>query len=145
MKIIKRPAKDEDKDFLYSLNRAVYRTLVERINGKWDEKFQKEYFEQKWNKAGYQIIEKDNTKIGTIWIEYEPDLHTLKEIQILPDFQNKGIGTELLKSEISLAKKANVTIRLRLLKGNPAQSLYSRLGFKVYEKAGDYLLMELDV
>jgi ribosomal protein S18 acetylase RimI-like enzyme len=141
----KRPANIEDKDFLCSLNKAVYRSLVEKINGLWDDEFQREYFNQKWEKSGYQIIEKDKVKIGTIWVEYEPDQHTLKEIQILPEFQNHGIGTDLLKSEIMLARKANVPLRLRLLNSNPAQSLYKRLGFKTYKEDGNYLYMELNV
>ncbi len=145
MKMIKRPANDEDKDFLFLLNETVYRSLVEKINGVWDDKFQREYFDQKWEKADYQIIEKNKIKIGAIWVEYEPDQHTLKEIQILPKFQNNGIGTDLIKSEIMLAKMDKVPIRLRLLKSNPAQSLYKRLGFKTYEEAGKYLYMELDV
>ena len=145
MKMIKSPANNEDKDFLYSLNEAVYRSLVEKIVGSWDHKFQREYFDQKWEKSGYQVIEQDKVKVGTIWIEYESDQHTLKEIQILPEFQNQGIGTDLLKSEIIAAKKANVPIRLRLLNTNPAQSLYQKLGFKTYEKTGNYLYMELKV
>jgi ribosomal protein S18 acetylase RimI-like enzyme len=143
--MIKRPAKFEDKDFLYFLNEAVYRSLVEKNIGKWDDKFQRDYFDQKWEKAGYQIIEKDKIKIGAIWIEYGHDQHTLKEIQILPEFQNQGIGTDLIKTEIMLARKANVPIRLRLLNENPARYLYKRLGFKTYEKAGNYLCMELNV
>ena len=94
MKMIKRQANEEDKDFLFPLNETVYRSLVEKIIGSWDAKFQREYFDQKWEKAEYQIIEKDKIKVGTIWIEYKPDQHILKEIQILPKFQNQGIGTD---------------------------------------------------
>ena len=127
------------------MNGTVYRSLVEKINDVWDDNFQREYFNQKWKKAVYQIIEKDHISIGTIWMEYGPDQHTLKEIQILPEFQNRGIGTDLIKSEIMLARKANMPIRLRLLKDNPSYSLYKRLGFKTYKEDGNYLYMELNV
>ena len=94
MKITKRPATEEDKDFLYSLNKTVYKTLVEKTNGSWDEKYQKEYFEQKWNKSGYKIVEKNEIIVGTIWMEYEKSHHTLKAIQILLPFNNRNrIGT----------------------------------------------------
>ena len=71
MKMIKRPAKDEDKDFLYFLNETVYRPLVEKINGVWDDKFQREYFNLKWEKAGYQIIEKDRIKMALFGLNME--------------------------------------------------------------------------
>ena len=125
------------------MNEAVYRPLVEKINGEWDDNFQREYFDQKRERSAYQIIEKEEIKVGTIWMEYGPDQHTLNEIQILPEFQNNGIGTDLIKAEIMLAKMADVPIRLRLLQSNPAQSLYKRLGFKTYGEVGNYLYMEM--
>lgn len=106
MEITKRIATESDKDFLYSLNKIVYRDLVERTIGEWDDIFQREYFEQKWKKSGYHIIEQENKKIGTIWVEHESHQYTLKEIQLLPEFQKQGIGTELLKSEMAVAEKA---------------------------------------
>jgi ribosomal protein S18 acetylase RimI-like enzyme len=145
MKINKRIATEADKEFLYSLNKTVYLKLVERTIGKWDENFQRDYFEQKWKKSGYQIIEKDNKKIGVIWIEHETGQNVLREIQLLPEYQNQGIGTNLIEEEIKRAQKLVLPLRLRLLKGNNSLSLYKRLGFRVYEESEDYLYMEINV
>jgi GNAT superfamily N-acetyltransferase len=97
MKINKRIATEADKEFLYSLNKTVYLKLVERTMGKWDENFQRDYFEQKWKKSGYQIIEKGNKRIGGIWVEHETGQDVLKEIQLLPEYQNQGIGRIFMK------------------------------------------------
>jgi len=63
--------------------------------------------------------DKDNINIGTILMVYESDQHTLKEIQILPEFQNQGIGTELIRSEIILAKKAKPANSVTIIKHQP--------------------------
>ncbi|MCD4684218.1 MAG: GNAT family N-acetyltransferase [Bacteroidales bacterium] len=145
MKIIKRTATENDKEFLYSLNKIVYQDLVKKTIGQWNDSFQRDYFDQKWEKSGYKVIEKNHKMIGTIWVEYEPSQNTLKEIQLLPEFQKQGIGTNLLLAEIELAKKVKIPLLLRLLKGNQSQSLYERLGFQTYDEQEKYLYMKFDV
>ncbi len=144
IKFKKRFASESDKEFLYSLNKVVYQDLVERTLGEWDEEFQREYFELKWENSGYQIVEKDNKRIGTICVGHESHQHTLKEIQLLPEFQKQGIGTNLIKTEIKLAEKAKIPLKLSLLKGNKALSLYEKLGFRVYSETEKNILMEID-
>ena len=53
------------------------------------------------------------------------------QIQILPEYQGKGIGTKLLKNLQSQAFKKDQFVRLSVLKPNPAKILYQRLGFIV--------------
>jgi hypothetical protein len=56
----------DDKAFLFDLTSTVYKKLVIDQFCKWDEKSQRNYFEKKWEKANYQIIEKDDNRIGAI-------------------------------------------------------------------------------
>ncbi len=66
----------------------------------------------------------------------------LAEIQICSEYQNRGIGTELLKSIIQQFGTTN-RIWLKVIKGNPAINLYRRLGFKVFAESKTHLYMEL--
>ncbi len=142
MQLTLRPATDGDKEFLYTLNRAAYRALVERQFGEWDDAWQRRYFEEKWERADYQIIERAGRPIGTVWIAYHDDHVLLHEIQILPEFQGQGIGTALLREELERARGKGVPIRLRVLKQNRARFLYERLGFVVYGETEAHFLME---
>jgi ribosomal protein S18 acetylase RimI-like enzyme len=53
------------------------------------------------------------------------------QIQVLPEYQKQGIGTEAIKIILAAAKRENVTVRLGVLKQNHARRLYERLGFVI--------------
>jgi hypothetical protein len=69
----------DDKVFLFDLTSTVYKKLVIDQFCKWDEKSQRNYFEKRWERANYQIIEKDDNRIGAIWVPTEKD-HTPKQM-----------------------------------------------------------------
>ena len=119
-KVKLRTATADDKIFLFDLARTVYKKLVIDQFGEWEEDSQRNYFEKKWGKANYQIIKKDDKRIGTIWVTTEKDFIQLNEIQLLPDFQGQGIGSTLVQRELEKAQKQRKPMRLRLLKKNPA-------------------------
>ena len=52
-------------------------------------------------------------------------------IQILPQFQGKGIASRLIDQLVSTAHESSIDVVLSVLKVNPARSLYERLGFIV--------------
>lgn len=142
MKVELRKATDRDKEFLHDLNRTVYREVVIEQFGIWDDDHQSKYFEQKWKEAEYQIVELENQRIGTIWIMEEMDHIRIRELQILPEFQRRGIGTELMKRVIEKAKWRKRPIRLSVLRANRARIFYERLGFGMYDETETRLYLE---
>lgn len=142
MSFIKRPSTEDDKDFVYSLNRTVYKDLVIKQFGKWDENWQHDYFQDKWKRADYQVVEKKGRKIGAIWVTHHADHIVLNEIQLLPEFQNQGIGTELINEQLDIAREKNAPIKLRVLKVNWARNWYESLGFIVNGVTDAHYLME---
>ena len=50
---------------------------------------------------------------------------------MLPSLQGKSIGTKLLQSLVEEAREAGASLKLSVLKANPARRLYERMGFVV--------------
>ncbi|MEM7168843.1 MAG: GNAT family N-acetyltransferase [Pseudomonadota bacterium] len=131
----RRPSNQADKAFANALNEEVYRDLAIEQFGSWDAAAQDSYFDRKWDTGAYQIIECDGAPIGVLWLQREKDHLWLREIQIQRAQQNQGLGTQLLLDVMTEAHAITLPIRLRVLKGNRALSLYERLGFRV---TGEY-------
>ena len=53
----------------------------------------------------------------------------IDDLFILPDFRRKGLAEAMLRHTISAAHKDTPAIKLHVLIGNPAESLYRKLGF----------------
>ena len=65
------------------------------------------------------------------------------DIAILPEFQNRGAGTMLLRWLIDESKRAGKALRhMVFVLNNDAQRFYERLGFVVIEELGAYKHME---
>ncbi|WDP89054.1 MAG: GNAT family N-acetyltransferase [Desulfobacter sp.] len=81
-----------------------------------------------------KIIMVEQKDIGVIKIiPKSSELH-LHQMQILPEHQGRGIGTELVKRAIDRAEKLNIPVTLLVLKGAAAKRIYDRLGFYVTDE-----------
>lgn len=78
-----------------------------------------------------QIIESAGTAIGLLKVVRELRTWTLVQVQLLPEWQNQGIGARLLTETVADAKAAGASVVLSVLKVNKARRLYERLGFLV--------------
>jgi ribosomal protein S18 acetylase RimI-like enzyme len=65
----------------------------------------------------------------------------LSQIELLPAFQGQGIGSQLITDLMDEARQQNLPITLQVLKVNPAQRLYQRLGFVVTGETATHFLM----
>lgn len=131
LKISLSPAEPADVHFFVALNELSYKDLIERQFGAWDSRFQAEMFLKKWRASDFRKVIVDGQTVGGIWVQDARDFHKLQEIQILPEFRNKGIGSWLLNREIERARTASKPLRLGVLLKNPAIRLYRRLGFRI--------------
>lgn len=69
----------------------------------------------------------------------------LIQIQLAPRLQGQGLGTQLIQSLIVEAREAGASLKLMVLKANPARYLYQRLGFVVTAETQHGLDMRLAV
>lgn len=131
-KVIKlRTAKNDDLDFLYNLHKSTLREYIDQIWG-WDEKWQRKYFSQRFELEELQIITLEGIDIGSISVIHKDQEIFLNRIEILPEYQNRGIGTCLIKKIMINAQSKGKSITLQVFKINKrARKLYEGLGFSI--------------
>jgi ribosomal protein S18 acetylase RimI-like enzyme len=140
MDISLRPATQEDYEFLWWLHCNTIRPYVEQTWG-WDEAWQLQYFQERFNLGKREIIEAGGVPIGCISVECHEDHIFLALIEIASDYQGQGIGTELIQDLLDEADGRGVPIELRVLRVNPARRLYERLGFAVVQETDTRYIM----
>ena len=141
MDITLRPATESDYDFLWWLHGATMRTYVDAIWG-WDEALQLQYFQDRFDPARIEIVERAGEAIGYISVERQEEFIFLGAIAIAPGFQGRGIGTGLIRKLLDEAEQRGVPLKLRVLHGNPARHLYERLGFVATGETETHIMMK---
>lgn len=136
-----REAFDKDYEFLYELNASTMKKYIEQTWG-WDDKMQQEYFKSKFSPDKYKIIVVNEKDIGVISVLNNVGEIFIDLIEIMPEYQNRGLGTAILNEIIDNAKSNDFTIRLQVLKINPAINFYKRLGFIVSSETHTHFVME---
>jgi len=137
------PMVEADRTFFIEVHHQAYRETIENMFG-WDEAFQDIMASKSFDEGGHHSILKENQKIGVIGWELRPDYFWLKNLFILPDYQNQGFGTLILETCIQKAKASVKELRLQTLKANlRAKALYERHGFKVSEATDTHWKMYL--
>lgn len=139
-----RSVEQSDYDWLLDLHHTVYRELIISEFGYWDDDEELGLFLEAWETKKIDIILKQNNPVGMFIVARQDDYLWLDEIQIEPQYQNQGIGTEILMQLILRARKMNLPLRLRVLHANQgAYRLYRKLGFQQISRAEHHNVMEL--
>lgn len=138
-----QPYKQGDYDFVFNVKKVCYKRYVEENFGEWDDDVQYEMFDSflKTSAKDIFVICVGDEKIGFVnGLNVDDETYEQGNICILPEYQNQGIGTKILKDIFEQHK--NQTIKLRVFKQNPAKSLYERLGFVVCGETKSHFIME---
>ena len=128
------------------LRRCLYEKYVDQYFGGWVEekqnRFHKNEFEQ--IRTCFKKVVMNGETVG--FFAYDEAEDKIDEISIfmLEKAQNQGIGSFYLEHIISLSDKGNKPIFLQVFKSNPAQNLYKRFGFVVYDETKSHSLMKYD-
>ncbi len=137
MEIRLRPVTTADLEFRWELQNAALKKYISETWG-WDEEWQRNHFEERFDANDGQIIVVDGTDAGFWWVNEHPDHIFLVSIHLLPEFQRRGIGTRLIRS---LTDNSYKPVRLKVLKVNPARRLYERLGFSISDDVDTHFMM----
>ncbi len=72
----------------------------------------------------------EHTRVGIVRFSYEAETTFLRDFQLLPQFQGKGIGSKCLDLVVQHAlKRQSTRLVLRVFSENPAIRLYESKGF----------------
>ena len=147
-----RPVNDADQEFLigvYANTRAAELAQVDWDETqkdafiRWQYAMQKQEYEARYPSARYDIILVDGARAGRIWVGTDDTQIRLLDIAILKEFQNRGVGTQLLRQLMDEATRTNKALRhMVFVLNDNANRFYERLGFKTIEDVGGYLHME---
>ena len=138
----RRSADASDTEFARDAHHRAYRDVVERQFGSWNREQQDGFFDRNWAGGGFQVLLYDNMPCGYVAVEQRKDDVYVRELVILPEFQNQGIGSAVLAEVFDLANSLEVPVRLQVLRENRARLLYERLGFTETGRTSTHILFE---
>jgi len=124
-----RKAAIDDLQFLLELRKL---TMVEHLESSGifhSEKQHLERVKEFFNDS--QIILLNDKPIGLLKLAVFSDRLHIRQFQIMPKAQGRGIGKQVLKDVIKRATQWQLSISLSVLLTNPAKELYLRVGFLV--------------
>jgi len=146
-----RPESPEDEAFLLSVYAS---TREEELNATgWNEaarlafvrmqfQAQRQGYRGMFPEGEFTIIMAGGQTAGRMVVNQTTEEIRLVDIALLPAFQNRGIGGQLVNGLIAEAQKLGKPLRVSVFKGNRATRFYHRLGFVQTGEAGLYDLWE---
>ena len=147
-----RPVTAADDEFLLSvyastreeeLAQTVWSDEQKLAFLRWQFGLQRREYDIRFPAARYEVVTVDDQPAGRIWVGEDQNQIRLLEIGLLPAFQNRGLGTSLVKRLISEANQARKPLRhMVFVLNNNAHRFYERLGFVMIEEFGAYKHME---
>jgi ribosomal protein S18 acetylase RimI-like enzyme len=138
-----RAAHPEDCAFLFALHRSAMKDYVQATWG-WDEEWQRRHFEQSYRPSRHAIVVRQNAgprDIGRLSLTRHWRKIFLRDIELVAEERNRGLGGALIGALLAQAHGEGRAVELIVLKCNPAQRLYRRLGFVVTNDDGERLTM----
>lgn len=135
--------KQEEIKFIYDLKKEVYMKYVDSIYGEWNEENQKKLFERfmKENSKNIELIYLKDELVG-FYNGKDKDNNTFEigNICVKPEYQNKGIGTAVLKEILFEHKEQNIKLQVFKINEN-AIKLYEKMGFEKTDETETHYMM----
>jgi ribosomal protein S18 acetylase RimI-like enzyme len=152
LKLSLRPVAPEDEDFLLRVYASTREDELAQVP--WDEArkdafvrqqsaAQRREYDANYPRAEYDVILLGGHPAGRVWVGRDNvEIHLL-DIALLPEAQNRGVGTAILRALIEESQRTRKRLRHMVFVLNAdARRFYERLGFVVFEEVGPYLHME---
>ena len=119
------------------------RAYVAEVFG-WDDADQRRRFDAQFDPAGLRVIQADGRDAGLLALAEHADHLFLARIEILPAWQNRGVGSTVIRSILAEARRQQKSVLLRVLRPNPARALYERLGFHLAGETAAHFQMRYE-
>jgi len=125
-----RRAEEADLEFLFDLLQVALGPYIAQTWGEFNEVEQRKLFYERTRVSDHQVVGVDGQPAGCVSTRDEETELRILRVFLLPEFQGKGLGTQIAMDLLASADLRGVPARLRVLKVNPARRLWERLGFQ---------------
>lgn len=142
MEITRRLAGSEDMDLLFEINCAALKDHVRANFGTWDDGFQRRSFWRSTDPSSHQLFYSGSQPVGFWSVTRDETQIYLARLSFFPRFQNRGLGSFLVRELIAEALASNRALRLQVFLSNRARRLYERLGFRIVRATDTHYHME---
>lgn len=127
-----------------SVHHITLKAHVAKIWG-WDESTQDAFFKEDFESGQIQTLRVFNHPIGYLQLKHENNAVFIVNILILPEFQNRKLGSAIIKDLIGKCRAKGVPLKLGVFKVNTrAKGLYDSLRFQVYGENETHYMMSLE-
>lgn len=145
-----RPETPEDQAFLFDLYASTRKDELDTWG--WPPEMRNSFLQLQFRaqqsyrttfpKAQFNVLLLNGERFGRTIINRSADEIRLVDIALLSEYRNNGIGTALLQKLSAEAAAARKPLRLSVVKGHRALSLYRRQGFQLTGETGMHDDME---
>lgn len=139
--LVLRRATEADAEFAVEVIRTTMQGHVLRTWGHWNEPGVRERAREDTGAGRTHIIELDGQAAGLFLVDERPTHTELEQIFLLPAFQRRGLGTRLMRELMAQADRSGRTLRLQVLRVNPARFWYLNLGLTQIEQSDAFLVL----
>jgi ribosomal protein S18 acetylase RimI-like enzyme len=146
--LLLREVTPEDESFLFEVYAS---TRIEELEGVgWDDAQKHAFFrmqfvarERSHPRVDDRIILLNERPVGRMMVDRTEAVILLRDIALLTEFRNAGIGSHLIQNLMKEATSSGKPIQLHVVATSPAVRLYERLGFcRSGEETAAYLEMK---
>jgi ribosomal protein S18 acetylase RimI-like enzyme len=115
-----RRATNADSQFCFALHEAAMGPVVAAVFGAWDHDVQRVFHEQWFDPDRVQILEVGEMPVGILDVHDLRDHVYLARIEVLPEWQGRGIGSSVVADVVASAASVRlhvfaVNVRARAL------------------------------
>lgn len=135
-----RSAGAADLPFCWNTYREAMQPLLEPL-AEWREPEQRRNVERALADAGSSILRREGVDSGWLLVEETRHAIQLRELHVLPEMRNRGLGTAFLNWMKERADRKRKDLTLEVTTNNPARKLCERLGFKPVTTTGNRVTM----
>ena len=146
-----RPVQEGDRELLLDLYASTRAEELKPVPWTAEEKkqfiamqfsAQTTHYAQHYPGMSRDVVLVNGSPAGRLLVERWPQEIRIVDIALLPEFRGRSVGTHLLlRLQREAAESARI-LTIHVERFNPALRLYERLGFRMVEDKGVYLLME---
>ncbi|MDB4992317.1 MAG: uncharacterized protein JWL75_562 [Parcubacteria group bacterium] len=139
-----RQATKDDLSFLFTVLTEAMKPVVKILNPDkvFDQEDERKKHEAEFVPEQIEVIQYENKDVGRLRVVRTDESIYIGGIQILPEYQGKGIGTAIFTNLIQESEQSGLPIALKVHDVNEqALNFYRNLGFIPGEKVKDQTMM----